>query len=161
MNNKEKTQVVDEILTILRGQRDDRQKVEVDGQFTFVPADEFSQGEGSSLSHKVFGPIDLTTQFNTAPNITFGQGVQRLGGAAASTTSPFLVQPYLFSWKFTGAKVIGFWIGLQALSKVPLTKTGHVIYWQARGKGSAYKRERLEESWTSAYNLNNIDFLID
>lgn len=153
----ERQDIIDDTIGVLRDQRDDEAEAAFGGSFAFNPQ---VMTKGQTM---VVGPVTFEEPFANTPRIVFGQsvtGVQLSIGVGSSTT-PFLVAPFVSSLSFTNGKVDGFWLGLYALTDVPAGVIVHTIDWEAKGKGSPYRQEQLQESWTEEYDSNEADFLVE
>lgn len=152
--------LLDRTLSTLRDQRDDKQLVSFTGSLTVNSA-----SITSKHPQLVQGPVAFDSPFKVPPAVTFGQqpastpsisSVQRTSLSTGYT--PFLVIPYVHSWRNTNGVIDGFYLGLYAVV-IPAKTSAHIIFWRADGKGTTYPGERLAESWTERYDHNEAGFL--
>lgn len=160
---EEKGKLVDEILEIVKQQRDALADTQTGGTLQINPQS-FTQGD-----HLIVGPISFGTPFQGEPIVVFGQKPETIGSQVmVSTTAtaykPFLVDCYVDSWSREGTgAIVGFNIGVYAKVK---PETGslaalqpHTITWEAFGKASPYKDERTSEAWAEPGDPSSPDFL--
>lgn len=154
--------IVDSTLEAIRDTRDDKQQISFKGTIVISPS-----LFNSDKKHLVQGPYSFESPFTTVPNMTFGQYSPALRAELQNATiisdyTPFLLQPYVYSWRYTNGVVDGFYIGLYAIS-IPTDglTSSHNVFWRVEGEGTPYPDERTTESWTESYDYNDSTFLVD
>lgn len=144
----DRNKIIDEVLNILRQQEDSKGELSIGGSIPVDPQN-FSSG-----SHLVIGPIRFSTTFTTPPLVSFTQYGPKIASdvrvsPGASNYTPFLVQPYVYSWNWASGAVDGFYIGLYALTEPKEIPKSSTVVWQASGKASRYLDPLGEESWAA------------
>lgn len=155
--DQERESIIDDTLDSLRDQRDDQAESVFTGAFTVNP--QFLV-KGKVTVH---GPIVFEEQFDTVPQIMFGEVAVTEPSVSTEpvTDVPFLTKAFVARYSYTNGKVEGFYLGLYALTDPPAGVITHSIDWLAKGKGSAYHQELLGESWSEEYDYNDADYLVE
>lgn len=158
------TDIVNQVLTILRQQTDSEGKTQLQGTIPVSPAS-FLSADGEPLKHNVLGPITFETSYDSPPAMSFVQYGDVIDSdvriaPSASNYTPFLVQPYVYSWSWSEGVVDGFFIGMYALTNPKETPRAHQITWQATGIASRYLSPNITEAWTLQDSSAEPDYLI-
>lgn len=153
--------IVNAVLNILRGQRDDKQLQRLSGNWQLNPQ------IFASDKHYIAGPIEFTSPYQTTPKVTFGQiaqqDVQNIATQQLVATgyTPLIVQPYVYGFVQGAGVISAFYMGLYALTSPPPANNKYTICWMSEGKGSPYSQQRIDEAWTSSYNQNEANYLVN
>lgn len=153
---EERQKIIEDVLRILRDQRDDIQDQVLTGTVVFNPRT-FEQN-----SYFTVEKVRFDSPFNKVPKIVFGQIPHKVTSAlegVAGVKGPFLVMPYVDQWYMNGGKVEGFILGAYRLNTPSNASVKHEITWLAKGPGSAYNQQQANEKWMSIYNNNSTGFL--
>lgn len=144
----DRSQLIIDILDILRQQIDSKREVSLNGEIDVNP-EYFATGK-----HLVIGPLDFGTSFESPPFLSFvqyGPSVDtdvRIQTSATNYT-PFLVQPYVYGWKWENGAVDGFYIGMYALTDPKELPANNKLAWRAIGRASRYLSPIGQEIWAT------------
>lgn len=152
--------IIDKVLDILKQQGDSLGKTDVGGSIDVNPK-MFDSG-----SHVVVGPLQFSTTFTSPPLVKFTQYGPAVSSdvriaPAASNYTPFLIQPYVYSWSWESGVVDGFFIGMYALTTPKEMPDTHQLVWEASGKASRYLNPLGEELWSSADKTFSPHYLVE
>lgn len=161
------TNIINQVLDILRTQSDSEGMTELTGSVPVDPA-KFTSGNALSdatqaavvsYNNVVIGPIVFQTSYDSPPQMQFTQYGDQVDSdirqaPTASNYTPFLVQPYVYGWDWEDGGIAGFYLGLYAITDPRVAPQSHQLVWTSKGPASRYLSPTTTEAWTQDYSYD-------
>lgn len=159
--------IIDDSLDAMRDLEEAQGEQTIQGSFPVSPV-----GFTNEKRHFIFGPIKFIKRFGSIPYPSFGTynppvadtetEISTVSVAGAPTNYlPWVVQPYVYQWRWENGEVDGLMVGLYAITVPTPSTPGITVSWKMVGQASRYSNPGDQEAWTESYNYNEASYLED